>query len=86
MFASRYRVVVAAPDECVARLRRRSRTAGVVSPTVRNMDTNTILEIIERRKSGRRVTDQCPLSIYWPTLAAAGLLILLAGFGLGKIT
>lgn len=50
------------------------------------METNTILEIIERRKSGRRVTDECPLRVYWPTLTAVALVIFLAGFWLAKVT
>ena len=48
--------------------------------------SNTILELIERRKAGRRVTDDCPLSIYWPTLIAVGAALLALGFWLGKVT
>lgn len=49
------------------------------------MDT-TILEVIERRKSGRRVTDQSGLAVWWPTLVAGGLALLAIGFALGKMT
>lgn len=47
---------------------------------------NTILELIERRKANRRATDQCPLSVYWPSLALAAALMLALGFWLGKVT
>jgi hypothetical protein len=50
------------------------------------MDTYTILDILERRKSSRRAADNSPLSTYWPGLTAAALAILLLGIVIGRLT
>jgi hypothetical protein len=49
------------------------------------MDT-PILDLIERRRAGRRLSDQNPLSVYWPSLAAAAVVLLALGYALGKMT
>jgi hypothetical protein len=46
----------------------------------------SILDIIERRKAGRRLEDQNPLAMYWPGLMATAIVLLALGYVLGRMT
>ncbi len=51
------------------------------------METYTVLDIIERRKSGRRSSDAAGLlATYWPVLVASAVAILLLGIVIGHYT